>query len=215
MPDGQMNFTPREQGPQAANAAVPVLKVTTAKTIEDIMRVTTIRAAVYMAEQDCPYEEEFDGNDFCATHLIGWVNGEPVACMRLRYFGGFAKMERVAVKARYRKTKIAFKMIRAGIDHCARKGFTKIIGHARDELIPLYRMFGFYVPEKARSLVFSDYSYTEMVRDVELPENAITLEYDPYAIIRPEGDWDRPGVLEASVDRATDEGATQFALAAE
>ncbi len=212
MPDGQMTFKHRDVG-SGGPARKRELSVTTAKTIEDIMRVTTIRAAVYMAEQECPYEEEFDGNDFCATHLIGWVDGEPVACMRLRYFGGFAKMERVAVKGPYRKTKIAFKMIRAGIEHCARKGFTKIIGHARDELIPLYRLFGFYVPENARSLVFSDYSYTEMVRDVELPENAITLEYDPYAIIRPEGDWDRPGVLEDSVERApTDAG---YALAAE
>ncbi|MEM8787668.1 MAG: GNAT family N-acetyltransferase [Pseudomonadota bacterium] len=212
MPDGQARLT--EAGTTAARR--PVLKVTTAKSIEDIMRVVTIRAAVYMAEQDCPYEEEFDGNDFCATHMIGWVDGEPVACLRLRYFGGFAKMERVAVRQSHRKSRIAFKMIRAGIEHCARKGFSKIIGHARDELIPLYRMFGFAVEENARSLVFSDYSYTEMVREEALPENAITLEADPYALIRPEGDWDTPGVLEASVDRsATASSAGGYAMAAE
>ena len=129
MPDGQIVFeqnAPRTEAPKRQR----VIKVTTARTLEDIMRVTAIRAAVYMAEQDCPYDEEFDGNNFCATHLIGWVDGEPVACLRLRYFGGFAKMERVAVKASYRKTKIAFRLIRAGIDHAARKGFEKIVGHA-------------------------------------------------------------------------------------
>ncbi|WP_112324025.1 GNAT family N-acetyltransferase [Oceanibium sediminis] len=211
MPDGQnFNVDPAN----GARKAPPKLEVTTVKTINDMMRVTAIRAAVYMAEQDCPYEEEFDGNDFCATHMIGWVNGEPVACLRLRYFGGFAKMERVAVRHHFRKTKIAFKMIRAGIEHCQRKGFSKVIGHARDELIPLYRLFGFRVEENARSLVFSDYSYTEMVLTGELPEGAITLESCPYALIRPEGDWDRPGVLEQSVDRSAEADAG-YAMAAE
>src|SRR2546423_8563853 len=40
---------------QAANRA---LSVTIARTFEDIMRVASIRAAVYIAEQQCPYEEE-------------------------------------------------------------------------------------------------------------------------------------------------------------
>ena len=215
MPDGQISFGARNaHGEPTPEKRRPVLKVTPVKTIEDMMRVTAIRAAVYMAEQDCPYEEEYDGNDFCATHLIGWVDGEPVACLRLRYFGGFAKMERVAVRHHFRKTRIAFKMIRAGIEHCHRKGFTKVIGHARDELIPLYRLFGFKVEENARSLVFSDYSYTEMTLDGPLPENAITLESCPYALIRPEGDWDRPGILEKSVDRNAQKESA-YAMAAE
>ena len=219
MPDGQASFDNRTQSAPATKQR-PVLKVTTAKTIEDIMRVTAIRAAVYMAEQDCPYEEEFDGNDFCATHLIGWVNGEPVACVRVRYFGDFVKAERFAVRQTHRKSRIAFKMIRATMDHCARKGFTKMICHARNELISLYRMFGFRVDEDARSLVFSDYAYTEMVRDLDPPTNAISIDTDPYALIRPEGEWDNQGVLEASLDRPAlgadaSTGSTQFSFAAE
>lgn len=210
MPDGQMPFA---SAPEVkATPKRPVLEVTTAKSMNDIMRVTSIRAAVYMAEQDCPYEEEFDGNDFCATHLIGWVNGEPAGCLRIRYFGGFAKIERIAVRAQYRKTRISFKMIRAAFEHCLRKGFTKVLGHARDELIPLYKMFGCRVAESGRSLVFSDYSYTEMIWEGELPDNAITLDSDPYALIRPEGAWDDVGVLEQSLDRAPQ---VEFAIAAE
>ena len=211
MPDGQIPFQANDPAEGVATATRRELKITTVKTIEDMMRVTAIRAAVYMAEQDCPYEEEFDGNDFCATHLIGWVDGEPVGCLRIRYFGGFAKVERVAVRAQFRKTRIAFKMVRAAFDHCIRKGFTKVLGHARDELIPLYKMFGCRVAENGRSLVFSDYSYTEMIWEGELREDSITLDGDPYALIRPEGDWDRPGVLEKSVDRS----ATSYAMAAE
>ena len=35
--------------------------MTVARSFDDLMRVVSIRSAVYMAEQDCPYEEEFDG----------------------------------------------------------------------------------------------------------------------------------------------------------
>ena len=32
-----------------------------------------------MGEQQCPYWEEFDGNDYSASHLIAYVDDEPVA----------------------------------------------------------------------------------------------------------------------------------------
>ncbi len=41
-----------------------------------------------------------------------------------------------------------------------------------------------------------------MVLDLEPSDDAITLDSDPYVILRPEGDWDRPGVLDVSSDRA-------------
>jgi hypothetical protein len=41
-----------------------------------------------------------------------------------------------------------------------------------------------------------------MVLDIDPGPDAITLDSDPYIIIRPEGDWDRPGVLDASAGRA-------------
>ncbi|MHA3915093.1 GNAT family N-acetyltransferase [Halovulum sp. GXIMD14793] len=200
--------------PTAEKKIAKPLSVKIARTMEDMMKVSVIRAAVYMAEQDCPYEEEFDGNDFCATHLIGYVGDEPVACMRLRFFGGFAKMERMAVRPQFRNTRIAFKTIREGIAYCNRKGFSTIYGHARNELIPLWKMFGFEILETSRELVFSEYAYTEMVHESELPENALTLGSDPYQLIRPEGDWDREGVLERSVTR-NDGQPAGFAIAAQ
>lgn len=211
MYDGQSVPTNQNDSPRKRKT----LSVKVVRNVEDMMKITAIRAAVYMAEQDCPYEEEFDGNDFCATHLIGYVDGEPVACLRMRYFGGFVKMERLAVRHKFRKTRIAFKVIREGIKHCNRKGFTKIYGHARDELIPLWGMFGFKVYEGSRQLVFSEYSYTEMVCENALPEDVITMQSDPYKLIRPEGEWDRPGILEDSALRNLQTDDTRFSVAAE
>ena len=49
-----------------------------------------------------------------------------------------------------------------------------------------------------RKLVFSDFSYTEMVIELDPHEDPITIDSDPYVIIRPEGEWHAKGVLDAS-----------------
>ena len=217
MPDGSLNFGDAEnQKKKKRSKRVPRLEISVARTIEDMMRVTAIRAAVYMAEQNYPYEEEFDGNDFCGTHLIGWVDKEPVACLRIRYFGGFAKIERIAVRHHYRKSRIAFKLIRFAFDYCLRKGFTKVLGHVREELIPLYKMFGCRVVEGGRGMDLPDHSYVEMIFEGELPENAITLDSDPYALIRTEGAWETPSLIEqATIREDESEDLGHYAVAAE
>ena len=47
------------------------LEVTIARTMNELMEVMAVRTLVYIGEQTCPYDEEYDGNDFCgATHLL-------------------------------------------------------------------------------------------------------------------------------------------------
>ena len=48
------------------------------------------------------YAEEFDGNDYTASHLMLYVDGEPAASMRVRWFATFAKLERAIILKRYR-----------------------------------------------------------------------------------------------------------------
>jgi len=177
------------------------LSVTVARSIEDIMRVMTIRSAVYMAEQECPYDEEFDGNDFSATHLIGYVGNEPAACLRIRYFADFVKMERLAVRREFRKTRLAFKVVRAGIELCRAKGYRKIYGHSQKRLLNFWSRFGFQPFEGSREFVFSDFDYIEVALDMTPHPQAIAIGVDPYIMIRPEGRWHVPGILERSAIR--------------
>ncbi len=174
------------------------------------MLVTAIRAAVYLAEQDCPIEEEFDGNDLVAAHFIGFVGNEPAACLRVRFFGEFAKVERLAVRHQFRRSRISFKLVQASVEYVKRKGFKKIYGQAQDRLVDFWAHFGAKPLGHNRKIIFSDFSYTEMMLDLEPAADAITLDSDPYVIIRPEGDWDRPGVLDISAGRAA---TSPFALA--
>lgn len=177
------------------------LGVTVARSMEDLNKVMSIRSAVYMAEQECPYEEEFDGNDLSATHLIGYVGDEPVATLRLRFFADFAKLERVAVRHEYRNTRIAFEMVKAAIELSRVKGYRRLYGHARKRLMAFWTRFGFRTFEGGGELVFSEHDYVEMLLEMDRHPQAITLGVNPYVIIRPEGRWHMPGVLEKSAAR--------------
>jgi predicted GNAT family N-acyltransferase len=175
--------------------------VTIARTFDDLMRVAAIRNAVYIGEQECPYEEEYDGNDLSATHLLAYMGDEPVGCMRLRFFADFAKFERVAVRKEFRQSRAAIQLIHAGLKFCQKKGYARVIGHAQSRLAAFWTRFGFRPMENRKHFVFSDYDYVEMVAELERDPDAITIETDPYIAIRPEGRWHVSGILEQSSNR--------------
>lgn len=172
--------------------------IAVARTLEDLARVISVRSAVYMAEQACPYDEEFDGNDLSATHLLGYVGGEPAGCLRIRFFADFAKIERLAVRSEHRASRLSFLLVRAGIELARVKGYRRIYGHAQKRLVNFWSRFGFRVFDGARELVFSDFDYVEMLLEADRHPEAIALGIDPYVIIRPEGRWHLDGTLDRS-----------------
>jgi predicted GNAT family N-acyltransferase len=194
---------PAMAGAVAATYRAPV-EITVARTLSDIMQIVAVRAVVYMSEQDCPFHEEYDGNDFGgATHLIARVEGEPVGVLRLRWFADFAKLERLAVLREHRGGRTTFMLIDAAFDLAARKGYRKIAGHAQPRLVPFWiRKYNGRIRSGRPTFVFSDYEYTEVEADLVPPADAVTIDTDPMVLLRPEGEWDRPGVLDRSAARA-------------
>jgi predicted GNAT family N-acyltransferase len=176
----------------------PETEIALARNIEQMFQVFSVRAATYMAEQFCLYSEEFDGNDFVATHFLGTVDGDPAGCVRLRFFNGFAKLERLAVRAEYRHSRLAYQMVRAALDHCRRKGYTRILGHSRLDLVRFWRVFGFKQLENKPLFAFANVQYAEILLEMDTPIDAINIDVDPMVILRPEGAWDRPGPFETS-----------------
>jgi len=175
-------------------------KIVVVSTPDEMEKVRAVRA-VFILEQNCPYDEEFDGNDFSGTHILGYVDGEPAATMRLRYFAGFVKMERLAVLPRFRRTTIAREIVEASVNFCRRKGYTKVYGHAQKRLVNFWSRLGFKPIDKNYPLVFSDHEYVEMWGELEPHTDPITMYSDPHLFLRPEGRWDEPGVLERSAER--------------
>jgi predicted GNAT family N-acyltransferase len=193
---------PKMSGEPVACALPPRYETSVARTMEDLMQVMMIRSLVYIGEQKCPYEEEYDGNDFCgATHLILRRDREPIGTLRIRWFADFAKLERVAVRSEYRGTRATLELVREAFRIAERKGYTKILGHAQARLVPFWaRHFKFKQRENG-GFHFSDHEYVEMVIELQPKDDALSIDSDPMVLVRPEGKWDEPGVLDWSADR--------------
>jgi predicted GNAT family N-acyltransferase len=190
------------------------VSITVVRSIEDFMRMVAVRSATFVAEQDCPYEEEFDGNDFSASHLLAYVGKEPVGCLRIRYFAGFAKLERLAVRHEFRSRHIGTRLMKAGVEFCRAKGYRRIYGRAQKDLLNYYVNMGWKQLEGSSEFFFSDYAYIEIVIDTDPSPTAIALGVDPYVLMRPEGRWDRPGVLDRSAQRGSGQVAAGNRVAA-
>jgi predicted GNAT family N-acyltransferase len=183
------------------DAGKNIIGVTLARSWEDMLRVNAIRNAVYIGEQECPYEEEYDGNDLSGTHLLAYMGSEPIGTLRLRFFADFAKIERLAIRKEFRRSQAAFQLVRAGFKFCQKKGYGRIVAHSQVRLVDFWQRFGFHVLEGVKPFVFSDYDYVEMVAELERDPDAISVGTDPYVMIRPEGRWEEPGILEKSAAR--------------
>ena len=177
------------------------LTVEVVRNLNDYMKVVAIRASVFLAEQDCPYDEEFDNNDLSACHLIAYLRGEPVATLRIRWFANFAKIERVCVMKHVRGGALVKLMIETAVDLIGRKGYLHVIGYIQKRLVPFWKQLGFYPREGREEFRFSDYDYVECSRLLEPRADALTMDADPYVVMRPEGDWDRENVLDRSAVR--------------
>jgi predicted GNAT family N-acyltransferase len=182
-------------------APQPQISVQVARTIDDFLRAAVIRAAVFVGEQRCPYDEEFDGNDFTATHLIGFVGSEPAGCLRIRYFSDFTKLERLVVRKEFRSSGLARRLVEAGVEFCRTKGYTRMCTYAQKRLVGFWGRCGFKMSDPARELVFSDFDYVEMTLDAVRVAEPVSMETDPYVVIRPEGSWHESGIQERSVAR--------------
>ena len=174
------------------------------RSLEEFGMVVAIRSAVFLAEQGCPYEEEFDGNDFCASHFLVFEGRRAVGTLRLRWFAGFAKLERVSMLPSHRNGCLALKVLLAeAFEVVARKGYRRIIAQIQARLWGMWsHTFACRLVEGRRPFSFSDYDYAEVEIALPVHPNVIGARADPYVIIRPEGEWDVPGVLDKSAGRS-------------
>lgn len=106
-----------------------------------------IRRRVFIEEQDCPPEEEWDGLDDTSRHVLGVVDGKPVATARWRtvpYDEALAaKLERFAVLPDHRGQGYGRRLVRYVLHDAHRAGFDRFVLHAQAHLEAFYASFGF------------------------------------------------------------------------
>lgn len=185
--------------------AIESFQIEMVRTLDAYQKMVALRAMTFMVEQDCPFDEEYDGNDLCASHLLAYANGQAIATLRLRWFAGFGKVERVCVLPSYRGSTVVKVMLAAAFELGARKGFRRMTAQIQARLWPLWsRTLNCRLLKDRPPVVFSDFEYYEIEIPLAAHPEAIRYNSDPYQMIRPEGAWDEPGVLDESSARGGD-----------
>jgi predicted GNAT family N-acyltransferase len=178
----------------------PVVTIKLAATSDELMQCFMLRAAVFMGEQACPYWEEFDGNDYAASHILMYVDGEPAGTMRLRWFQSFCKFERCVVLKRYRGLGVHHEINAWAKRFAQRKGYTRVYVHLQKRHMAMMEKEGFRRVD-GQTFKFSDHEYYAVYCELEPAANAVRLETDPMVVNRPEDRLDEEGILEKSAMR--------------
>ena len=129
------------------------LHVREASSDADWAAVRAVREAVFVHEQACPPEEEWDAYDApeargrAVHHLLGTVGGETAACARWRPVetdgGAAAKLERFAVLAPFRGRGFGHALVAATLAEARAGGFARFVLSAQSHLTAFYGSFGF------------------------------------------------------------------------
>ena len=113
------------------------------KSFDDLLKAYAVRLIVFVGEQNCPYQHEIDEHEFSALHIVGEIDGEPVASGRIRFLAEYAKLERIAIRKEYRGKGLGHELVEFMMAVARGKGFQKYKMHAQAHLVDFYAQHGF------------------------------------------------------------------------
>ncbi|HWW91563.1 MAG TPA: GNAT family N-acetyltransferase [Solirubrobacteraceae bacterium] len=117
---------------------------------EDLREAVMVREEVFCREQGVPKEEELDGLDERALHLIALEpDGAVIGTLRLLLVEGEAKIGRVAVKRRWRRRGIASRMLQMALAGARERGCRRARLASQLQATRLYEEAGFTVESEA------------------------------------------------------------------
>jgi predicted GNAT family N-acyltransferase len=119
------------------------MDVRTAQTAQEIDAALALRRAVFVDEQGVSLEDELDGLDAQATHVIAVRDGAVVATCRLLREDATIKLGRVAVAAAARRQGIATRLLEESERIARASGSQQIVLHAQTDATALYADAGF------------------------------------------------------------------------
>jgi predicted GNAT family N-acyltransferase len=113
----------------------------------DVEAAIALREEVFVREQGVPAEEELDGRDAEALHLLAVDpgDGRVVGTLRLLFDGETAKVGRVAVALDRRRRGLAAAMLEEALAEALRRRCTRARLASQVEVVPLYERAGFAV----------------------------------------------------------------------
>jgi predicted GNAT family N-acyltransferase len=107
----------------------------------DLEKVFAIRREVFVGEQNCPPELEWEYEEE-SNHFLAMVDGEPAGASRWRKTDKGYKLERFAVLKIFRGHGVGQALVQAVLDDLP-KDATYVYMHAQVQAVTLYERFGF------------------------------------------------------------------------
>jgi predicted GNAT family N-acyltransferase len=117
------------------------LLVNKVKNKEELEKAFAIRKKVFVEEQDCPPELEWE-NEEESIHFLAELNGEPCGACRWRKTDKGYKLERFAVLKAFRGKRIGQALVAAALADLPDSA-SYIYLNAQLHALPLYARFGF------------------------------------------------------------------------
>ncbi|MBQ8870198.1 MAG: hypothetical protein IJ019_02340 [Alphaproteobacteria bacterium] len=156
---------------------------------KEFAQAMTVRREVFIDEYKIAEQKEFDGNDFGATHILALDDNRPIGTMRIRYFNGFVKMERMCVIKKFRKTDVSEKIMQKAMLFAAQKGYEKAYGVCKKELLNRWKQNGFEPITGAKAVEQNSMTLIPVVCNLPKVENVITMQTEAQILNAKEGTW--------------------------
>jgi predicted GNAT family N-acyltransferase len=123
------------------------VRIRWASAPEDLPGAFAVRMRVFCEEQGVSREEEMDGRDGEALHLVALEpdDGRVIATLRLLMDAEVAKVGRVAVERDWRRRGIALRMLELALEAARERGCARARLAAQLEAVALYERAGFAV----------------------------------------------------------------------
>ena len=117
------------------------IKVNKVTEQTDLDKVFAVRREVFVIEQECPPELEWEFEDE-STHFLATVDGEPAGACRWRKIDKGYKLERFAVLKEFRGFGVGQALVQAVLDDLPADA-EYVYLHAQVQAVSLYKKFGF------------------------------------------------------------------------
>jgi hypothetical protein len=166
---------------------------------EQLLHAYAVRSICFMEETGLAARRAFDGNDFQATHIVAYADDEPVGATRIRWFNGFAKIERTAFRKAYRSVRTLKQTADFIFGHVAQKGYSKLLTLAKpDYAVVWIRVLGFRrIADRPPVFAGDGEPFVELIKELKAPADAISIDTDANVLFRVEGFWHVPSAFEA------------------
>ncbi len=124
-------------------ASAPTVALRRARDAAERSAAAGLRIRVFCDEQGVSREEEFDGRDEDALHLVALERGEVVGTCRLLFDGTTCRLGRLAVERAARGRGIGARLLAFAADEARAAGCDRIVLNAQTRARGLYRAAGY------------------------------------------------------------------------